>query len=1357
MTTTHASSRPENPTHPFNQFLGWRVALNWETLVFIAILLLAIFTRFYILGDRVMSHDESLHTRFSYDLYRQGIYNHTPLMHGPILFHVTAFMYALFGDNDFTSRIYPALMGVLTVMFPLLFRRWLGRWGAILTSIMLLISPLLLYYDRYIRHDSPAIFAALLMVYAILMYVNGPPNARRKARWLYLLALGMIWLLGSKEVAFIYIAIFGSFLTLYWLIRMAQHFWNVPGKSILYLLSIAGLLGGVAALGMYVVLSVSPIDNATAAGAGSLAAVTLTNWTLVVIMFVVGALVGTLLWVYRTNLARVPWLDALLIVALVVVVVAGLIIVEERSHVIASDASQPAAPAVPGQETTVEQSVSRFTIVPLVATWIVAAVVVFALLYSTAAGWWRTLYRFAEFDILLLMGTLILPWLAAFVVNFTGAQVNDYVAVGNSLPPFLQQVIPATTPEEYGRVALALLAIVPLYAISITAGLVWNWKRWLISAAIFHIIYLFFFTTMFTNMRGLAGMYNSLGYWLEQQGVRRGSQPQYYYLVLIMPFYEFLPVIGSFLAMFSGLGVFWRFRRDRQDEKDARFMKAKREEAEAIGLLTDENTYESDTDYAHDAVEPLFVSRRHTAEWLKHVPFLLFVSWWGVLNLIAYTLAGEKMPWLGTHMTVPLILLTGWYFGRILDRVEPVVFFRRGWIYLLLLPVLYVAFAQIIGPFLVGQGIGGLSQQDLASAYRWYAGVLIATVVVFVLSRLVSQTGWANLRQMAVVAVFAVLAFITFRSAWMASFINYDLATEYLVYAHAAPANKTVVVNWLEDMSRLTTDGMNIRFVYDDRMSWPGSWYFREFPNAVFAGANPSPRLLEDAAAVIVGESNRAAVETALEDRYFLMDESGFMRLWWPMQDYFGLTPERVINTLDFSADNPQAAQVRQGIFDIWWSRDYSTYGSAVNKDFSITNWPVSERMYFYVRKDIAAKVWNLGIGDGAVANPLDAVTLNACSANWQPIPADLVLGTTPGSATGFLNHPLGLSIALDGHIYVPEEFNYRISVFDQDGNFLTVIGQRGVPVPGQVTFERPNSVAIGPDGNLYVADTWNYRVIVVSPDGEYIRSWGQRGEYGIEARTEPFDGFWGPRGIAVDSQGRVFVADTGNKRVRVYTSEGQFLYDIASGGSGVGQLDEPSGLYIGGDSLLYVADTWNQRVSVFTLEGAPVYKYITASGQATNSFAVRGWRDDLGNRPYLAVDSVRDLIYVGDPDAGRVLVYDSAGNCLGSFGQLGSVESLDATQFVTVGGLALDSAGNLYVTDSGGGRVLRFAPFERPAVTGPDSVQPIVIDGVGGETTDELILPLSEGTEELIFPLPEMTQELPPAGESTEEVSAAG
>ncbi|NOG52474.1 MAG: hypothetical protein HND48_25775 [Chloroflexi bacterium] len=72
---------------------------------------------------------------------------------------------------------------------------------------------------------------------------------------------------------------------------------------------------------------------------------------------------------------------------------------------------------------------------------------------------------------------------------------------------------------------------------------------------------------------------------------------------------------------------------------------------------------------------------------LDEAPFLLLVGFWAVLNIIIYTLAGEKMPWLGTHMTTPMIFLTAWFFGRIFDRIDWSLLRKAGWISLLIFPL----------------------------------------------------------------------------------------------------------------------------------------------------------------------------------------------------------------------------------------------------------------------------------------------------------------------------------------------------------------------------------------------------------------------------------------------------------------------------------------------------------------------------------------------------------------------------------------------------------------------------------------------------------------------------------------------
>src|SRR5512136_1004189 len=113
---------------------AWR--LDAEKALYLLFTLAAILTRFYRLGDRVMSHDESLHTYFSWGLYVGRGFQHTPLMHGPFLFHINALIYSLFGADDFTARIAPALFGVALVVLPWTLRRWLGRAGALVVSFM---------------------------------------------------------------------------------------------------------------------------------------------------------------------------------------------------------------------------------------------------------------------------------------------------------------------------------------------------------------------------------------------------------------------------------------------------------------------------------------------------------------------------------------------------------------------------------------------------------------------------------------------------------------------------------------------------------------------------------------------------------------------------------------------------------------------------------------------------------------------------------------------------------------------------------------------------------------------------------------------------------------------------------------------------------------------------------------------------------------------------------------------------------------------------------------------------------------------------------------------------------------------
>ena len=137
-----------------------------------------------------------------------------------------------------------------------------------------------------------------------------------------------------------------------------------------------------------------------------------------------------------------------------------------------------------------------------------------------------------SFDIIILLGTLILPQLCAFPIKLLGWNPLDYSSIG---------------------LARTGIVIVLLFLISVFVGLWWNPKLWLINAGIFYAIFTVFYTTFFTNGQGFfTGMVGSLGYWLSQQGVQRGSQPWYYYALIQLPIYEYLALLGTFIALFFG-------------------------------------------------------------------------------------------------------------------------------------------------------------------------------------------------------------------------------------------------------------------------------------------------------------------------------------------------------------------------------------------------------------------------------------------------------------------------------------------------------------------------------------------------------------------------------------------------------------------------------------------------------------------------------------------------------------------------------------------------------------------------------------------------------------------------------------
>src|SRR5664280_272967 len=221
-------------------------ALKGAMLIFTLIILLAIISRLYDLGARVFSHDENLHVYFSWLYFIGKGYQYSPLMHGPLQFHLLALTYILFGASDFTARLPQAIASILTIVLLWKWRRYLGRFGTLVAAGLMLISPFMLYYGRYARNEAFIGVIFVLTLYAILRYLE-----TGKARYLFLLTIATILHFTVKETAFIYTAQALLFLAFYLINRVARSPWK--HKSLLNvfisILCIGVLLAG-AALGI---------------------------------------------------------------------------------------------------------------------------------------------------------------------------------------------------------------------------------------------------------------------------------------------------------------------------------------------------------------------------------------------------------------------------------------------------------------------------------------------------------------------------------------------------------------------------------------------------------------------------------------------------------------------------------------------------------------------------------------------------------------------------------------------------------------------------------------------------------------------------------------------------------------------------------------------------------------------------------------------------------------------------------------------------------------------------------------------------------------------------------------------------
>ncbi len=317
-------------------------------------------------------------------------------------------------------------------------------------------------------------------------------------------------------------------------------------------------------------------------------------------------------------------------------------------------------------------------------------------------------------------------------------------------------------------------------------------------------------------------------------------------------------------------------------------------------------------------------------------------------------------------------------------------------------------------------------------------------------------------------------------------------------------------------------------------------------------------------------------------------------------------------------------------------------------------------------------------------------------------------LGTNDGTGTNALfSSPYGVAVDDIGNVYVSDSDGETIRKVSPAGIVVTLAGTANAfgsadGVGSNARFWGSSGVAVDGVGNVYVADTQNGEVRKVTSAG-IVRtiagsvSPGSVDGIGSSAR------FSGPARLAVDGAGNVYVADTKNHVIREITSLGMVSTIAGSAGNagsadGIGsdaRFNSPHGVAVDSAGSVYVADSGNSTIRKITAAGV----VSTVAGLAGNSGSADGTGSTVrfNNPRGIAMDSAGN-VYVADTDNHTIRKVTSAGaasTLAGSATNSGSADGAGSNaRFYCPNGITVDSAGNVYVADSNNATIRKVTPW---------------------------------------------------------------